>query len=285
VTAHGLASGVETLTPSTVEDAAAPPADAAVTPTDDVAAVLQLLRDKGLVDLSNPDTAAAIIRAVLEVAGGGAVLIQPKAGEPPPLALRDAAAGIQGPLPLTGSLLLVQVFNVDAVPLDEFRRRIAACDRTGTAGLVVDLRAATGEMTEQAPALDAAFAGFELPTVILVSRNTEGVGELLARQLRARPLVAAIGERTSGQAFNRDRFPLASGAVVLFPRAFAEPLRAFWPPRALVPDIPMRESLPLAALQTPVSEADLPDRLSHDPVLRRAADLLTVVHGLQPPPP
>ena len=270
--APGQPAGTET-TPA--------PAVPAVPADNDVLSVLRILQESDLLNLEDVQVRTAVIRAIVEAARCGAVFVPSDGTAPEGLALSAEPPGIRGPLAIGSSMLYVQAFNIDHVQIEEFSGRLKDHGATPT-GIVVDLRAATGAATETMAVIDRELSGLAVPMVLLIGQHTEGAGELLARRLRERPHVVAMGEPTSGRFPHHRRRELASGAALLIPEALPPELRSLWPPTALAPDIAMEQEISADAFRLLTEDADVPTRLGRDPLLRRAVDLLAIVTGLQP---
>jgi len=143
------------------------------------------------------------------------------------------------------------------------------------AGVIFDLREADGGQYETADVLAGSAGKLECPVMVLVSGKTAGAGELLAAVLRRDCGAVLIGTETAGRIFPVKRIYVNDVAwFVPTPR----PSDSGISPYALKPDLEKKSDARLSFDEL----KEKPDRLDGDPVLRLAADLLTMRAAVKP---
>jgi len=146
-------------------------------------------------------------------------------------------------------------------------------------GIVLDIRfAGGGEMSAVERVVGELVKG-KLPVVVLINSETVGAAEVLALQARKRCDALTVGQPTRGLPYPRISERLSSGDVVLLPEigASAEPTREARAP--VLPDVPVEQALTRETLVQRLEEQPTNDD-GGDLCLRRAVDLLTMIHAL-----
>lgn len=148
--------------------------------------------------------------------------------------------------------------------------------RSVPAGVIVDLREADGGQYDRAAfAAEAVKFTRPCPVMVLVSGKTKGAGELLAALLRRDREAVLIGTETAGSIFPVKRITVNDvGWFVPTPG----PDDAGISPYALKPDLEKKSDARLSYDEL----KEKPDKLDGDPVLRLAADLLTMKTAVKP---
>ena len=143
------------------------------------------------------------------------------------------------------------------------------------AGVIFDLRNADSGDYETADALADSARGLKCPVMVLVSGKTSGAGELLAAVLRRDCGAVLLGSETAGRIFPVKRIYVNDVAwFVPTPR----PGDSGISPYALKPDLEKGSEARLSYDEL----KERPDGLDGDPVLRLAADLLTMKAAVSP---
>jgi len=147
---------------------------------------------------------------------------------------------------------------------------------TAPAGAVVDLREATAGINEAVDALSEAVRKLGCPVMVLVSGKTARQGELLAAVLRRDCGAVLIGTETAGCIFYFERITVndASWFVPDIPEEGFHDIS----PYALKPDLERNSEVRPSYDEL----KENPNRLDGDPVLRLAADLLTMKAAVKP---
>ena len=183
-------------------------------------------------------------------------------------------------LELTGKKFLY--LRLDGLTAQTVPEAVKALDgRGGNAdapGVIFDLRNASyGDYGSVEP-LAASARKLKCPVMALVSGKTSGVGELLAAVLRRDCGAVLIGTETAGSVFPVKRITVNEVAWFV-PDPPAQ--YAGISPYALKPDLEKSSEARLDYDQLKES----PDKLDGDPVLRLAADLLTMKAAVKPVEP
>ena len=146
---------------------------------------------------------------------------------------------------------------------------------TAPAGLIFDLRETDGGEGESVNMLADSVREFKCPVMVLVSGRTKGAGELLAAVLRRDCGAVLIGTETAGSIFPVKRITVNDVAwfVPMPPAEYAG-----ISPYALMPDLGKESEVRLSYDEL----KEKPNRLDGDPVLRLAADLLTMKAAVKP---
>ena len=201
-----------------------------------------------------------------------------------------SATVVQGidvkPLPaleLTGKKFLY--LRLDGVTAGTAPEAVKALDGRGgnadASGVIFDLRNAFyGDYSAVEPLAESA-RKLKCPVMALVSGKTAGVGELLAAVLRRDCGAVLIGTETAGSVFPAKRI-YVNGVAWFVPDPPAQ--YSGISPYALKPDLEKSSEARLDYDHLKES----PDKLDGDPVLRLAADLLTMkaaVRPVEPSPP
>lgn len=142
-------------------------------------------------------------------------------------------------------------------------------------GAIFDLRDSLDGYYEAADTLADSAGKLKCPVMVLVSGKTRGAGELLAAVLRRDCGAILIGTETAGRIFPVKRICVNDVAwFVPAPR----PNDAGISPYALKPDLEKNSEARLSYDELKES----PGRLDGDPLLRLAADLLTMKAAVKP---
>lgn len=146
---------------------------------------------------------------------------------------------------------------------------------TAPAGMVVDLREAGAGGDETVNVLSDAIRELECPVMVLISGRTKGPGELLAAILRRDCGAVLIGTETAGSVFPVKRIYVNDVAwFVPNPPTQYSGIS----PYALKPDLEKSSDARLSFDQL----KEKTNSLDGDPVLRLAADLLTMKAAVRP---
>ena len=170
----------------------------------------------------------------------------------------------------------------DLVVPDRMTRAIQELKKTtdGTAptGVIVDLREAGAGFNLSMNVLPEALCKLECPVMVLISGKTKGPGELLAAILRRDCGAVLIGTETAGCIFPLKRIYVNDVAWFV-----PDPPAEYYDisPYALKPDL--EKSSGARPDYDQLKES--PDKLDGDPVLRLAADLLTMKAAVRPVEP
>ena len=143
------------------------------------------------------------------------------------------------------------------------------------AGVIVDLREAAAGTGDSVKLLSDALGKLECPVIALVSGKTARQGELLAAVLRRDCGAVLIGTETAGAIF-----PLKRITVNDVRWFVPDPPAEYYDisPYALKPDLEKDSEVRMSFDEL----KEKPDRLDGDPVLRLAADLLTMKAAVKP---
>lgn len=148
--------------------------------------------------------------------------------------------------------------------------------RSIPAGVIVDLREADGGRYDRAAfAAEAVKFTQPCPVMVLVSGKTKGAGELLAAVLRRDRGAVLIGTETAGSIFPVKRITVNDVAWFV---PTPGPDDSGISPYALKPDLEKKSDARLSYDEL----KEKPDKLDGDPVLRLAADLLTMKAAVKP---
>ena len=148
--------------------------------------------------------------------------------------------------------------------------------RSTPAGVIVDLRETDGGQYDRAAfMLEAVMFTQPSPVMVLVSGKTKGAGELLAAVLRRDCGAVLIGTETAGSIFPVKRITVNDVAWFV---PTPPPEYAGISPYALKPDLEKDSEVRMSYDELKES----PNRLDGDPVLRLAADLLTMKAAVKP---
>ena len=184
------------------------------------------------------------------------------------------------PIELTGKKFLYLRFDgVTALTVPEAVK--ALDERSGkpdASGVIFDLRSAFCGDYSTMESLAESARKLECPVMALVSGKTSGVGELLAAVLRRDCGAVLVGTETAGSIFPVKRIYVNDVAwFVPNPPAQYSGIS----PYALKPDLEKTSEARLGYDRLKES----PDKLDGDPVLRLAADLLTMKAAVSPAEP
>lgn len=143
------------------------------------------------------------------------------------------------------------------------------------AGVIVDLREAGTGVGLSMSILPETLRKLKCPVMVLISGKTSGVGELMAAVLRRDCGAVLIGTETAGSVFPVKRITVNDVAWFV-----PDPPAEYYDisPYALKPDLEKASEARLDYGQLKES----PDKLDGDPVLRLAADLLTMKAAVRP---
>lgn len=180
-------------------------------------------------------------------------------------------------LELTGKkILYLRIDGLTTETASDLAKSI--CGRDGkqdAPGVIFDLRNASGGDYACAESVAEAARKLACPVMALVSGGTNGPGELLSAFLRRDCHAILLGSETSGNVFPVKRIYVNDVAWFL-PRL--KPEYSGISPYALKPDLEKASETRLSYEQLKEST----DRLDGDPVLRLAADLLTMRAAVRP---
>ena len=146
---------------------------------------------------------------------------------------------------------------------------------TAPAGLIFDLRETDGGEGESVNMLADSVREFKCPVMVLISGKTKGAGELLAAVLRRDCGAVLIGTETAGSIFPVKRITVNDVAWFV---PTPPPEYAGISPYALKPDLEKDSEVRMSYDEL----KEKPNRLDGDPVLRLAADLLTMKAAVKP---
>jgi len=180
-------------------------------------------------------------------------------------------------LELTGKKFLYLRF--DGLTSQAAPEAVKALDeRSGkadTPGVIFDLRETIGGDYGSVEPVAEAARKLKCPVMVLISGKTKGPGEILAALLRRDCGAVLIGSETAGSVFPVKRIYVNDVAwFVPDPPAQYSGIS----PYALKPDLEKTSEARLDYSQLKES----PDKLDSDPVLRLAADLLTMKAAVKP---
>jgi len=148
-------------------------------------------------------------------------------------------------------------------------------DGKAPAGVIVDLREATAGTGDSVKPLAEALGKLECPVMALVSGKTARQGELLAAVLRRDCGAVLIGTETAGAIF-----PLKRITVNDVRWFVPDPPAEYYDisPYALKPDLEKDSEVRMSFDEL----KEKPNKLDGDPLLRLAADLLTMKAAVKP---
>ena len=143
------------------------------------------------------------------------------------------------------------------------------------AGVIVDLREAAAGIGDSVKLLSDALLRLECPVIVLISGKTAGQGELLAAVLRRDCRAVLLGTETAGAIF-----PLKRITVNDVRWFVPDPPAEYYDisPYALKPDLEKDSEVRMSFDEL----KEKPDKLDGDPLLRLAADLLTMKAAVKP---
>lgn len=147
--------------------------------------------------------------------------------------------------------------------------------QSAPAGVIVDLRETTAGVDDSVKTLAEALRKLGCPIMALVSAKTSGKGELMAAVLRRDCGALLLGTETAGCVF-----PLKRISVNDVRWFVPDPPAEYYDisPYALKPDLEKNSQIRMSFDEL----KEKPDRLDGDPVLRLAADLLTMKAAVSP---
>lgn len=143
------------------------------------------------------------------------------------------------------------------------------------AGMIFDLRETCGGENESLNKLADSARELKCPVMVLISGKTNGAGELLAAVLRRDCGAVLIGTETAGSIFPVKRITVNDVAWFV---PTPPPEYAGISPYALKPDLEKDSEVRMSYDEL----KEKPNRLDGDPVLRLAADLLTMKAAVKP---
>lgn len=235
--------------------------------------VLDLLEQEGIpVEVDSAGT-RELLRELLRVLRADVELVEGAE------AVREAELGHEsetadGPAvrSLPHGVSYVQVSRVGpALPARLGEIAISVAEATG---LVLDLRAAGGALSETGLAAAAAVGNLGIPLVALVGRGTWGAAEVLVSELRRKGAALTIGEPTRGLPYGWRELALANGDRLLVPHPGETGSVAGAPAGPFRPDVEV------------AGAGSAPDGGGHhspvpeqDAALLRALDVLTAVRA------
>ncbi len=230
-----------------------------------------------MADLPREEALARVMRAL----DSGAVLVSGigKNGKTD-AAVQDAEVKNYPALMLTGKKFLYLRFDgLTALTVPE---AVKALDERGgnadASGVIFDLRNAIYGDYGFEESLAESARKLKCPVMVLISGKTKGAGELLAAVLRRDCGAVLIGTETAGSVFPVKRITVNDVAwFVPNPPARYSGIS----PYALKPDLEKTSEARLDYDRLKES----PDKLDGDPVLRLAADLLTMKAAVKPVEP
>ena len=180
-------------------------------------------------------------------------------------------------LELTGKKFLY--LRLDGLTAQTVPEAVKALDGRGgnadASGVIFDLRETSGGDYASAESLAGAARRLACPVMVLVSGRTNGPGELLAAFLRRDCGAVLLGAETAGGVFPVKRIYVDDTAWFL---PSLKPEYSGISPYALKPDLEKSSEARLSYDRLKES----PGSLDGDPVLRLAADLLTMRAAVKP---
>ncbi|MFO7821764.1 MAG: S41 family peptidase, partial [Lentisphaeria bacterium] len=145
---------------------------------------------------------------------------------------------------------------------------------------VFDLRFSDGSSYDQAVATGKILKNTQSPAAIIINGETSGAAEVFVSIAKQQSKTVLIGQPSRGMPFRLEKHVLGNGGRLLVPDRNIAGADLSWPPAPLVPVIEIKQKL----TQPQLDELNRRDfgmpRLSRDPALRRAVDLITVIKGL-----
>ena len=148
-------------------------------------------------------------------------------------------------------------------------------DKSAIDGVIFDLRDAIDGSYEAADTMADSAGKLKCPVMVLVSGRTKGAGELLAAVLRRDCGAVLLGTGTAGSIFPVKRVYVNDVAWFV---PTPPPEYAGISPYALKPDLEKQSDAKLSYDEL----KDAPNKLDGDPLLRLAADLLTMRSAVKP---
>ena len=226
-----------------------------------------------MAELPREEALARVMRAL----DSGAVLVSSSANGKTTAAGPNVEVKPWPALELTGKKFLYLRF--DGLTVQTVPEAVKSLDERGgkpdASGVIFDLRNAFYGDYSTVESLAESARKLKCPVMVLVSGKTSGMGELLAAVLRRDCGAVLIGTETAGSVFPVKRITVNDVAwFVPNPPAKYSGIS----PYALKPDLEKTSEARLDYDQLKES----PDKLDGDPVLRLAADLLTMKAAVRP---
>ena len=169
--------------------------------------------------------------------------------------------------------------RIDALSPDAVSQSVQDLEKmnvqSAPSGVIVDLRETNAGADAGIKTLSEALRKLECPIMALVSAKTSGKGELMAAVLRRDCGAVLIGTETAGSIFPVKRITVNDVAWFV---PTPPPEYAGISPYALKPDLEKNSEVRMSYDEL----KGKPNRLDGDPVLRLAADLLTMKAAVKP---
>ena len=251
-----------------------------VTFDDSIVELLGILHERRLLRADDEELRRGVLEAIIKAVDCHGVLLKGQGSE----ALSDVSGNAS-----RASIDIQTVGGVFAYALVSTVSTDAAGDLAGVIddighghyeGIVLDVRFAEGGEIAAVDRVVSRLAKGSLPVVVLTNGKTVGAPEVLALQARQRCNALTVGQPTRGLPYPRVSERLRSGDVVLLPKVEAVPGGGddAWVP--VQPDVLVEQVLPRETLVQRLAE-QLPSDDEGDLCLRRAIDLLTMIHALK----
>lgn len=246
---------------------------------DSVAELLGILRERRLLRSEDDELRRGVLEAIIKAVDCHGVLLE---GQSP-----EAPTDVSGDLPracidihtVGGLFAYALVQRVSANTAEELSGVIDDIGHGHYEGIVLDIRFADGGDVTAADRVVSELAKGSLPVVVLISGETVGAPEILALKARQRCNALTVGQPTRGLPHPRTSARLSSGDVVLLPKVGAEPEQGDVVRTPVQPDVLVEQALPREELIRRLEE-QLSGDDDGDLCLRRAIDLLTMIHAL-----
>lgn len=224
-------------------------------------------------ELPREEALARIMRAL----DSGVVPASSGTEKPPLVRAQDRKYPVFGITDRTFPYIRIDALTPDAVS-QSVRDLEQMNGQSAQAGAIVDLRETTAGDDDSVKALAEAVRKLECPIMALVSAKTSGKGELMAAVLRRDCGALLIGTETAGCVF-----PLKRISVNDVRWFVPDPPSEYYDisPYALKPDLEKSSQIRMSFDEL----KEKPNRLDGDPVLRLAADLLTMKAAVRPAEP
>ncbi len=255
----------------------------------EIPGVLDILVQEEIIDITDPELQSQIIDLILGKIGSGAVFLPPgpavnkeqKIGPEESSAPTASSAWIE-PQTVHDRFGYYRVPQLSPEIARQLQQSLEQYAKTHYQGLVLDFRGAKGLAMDEVPELARLIPELMMPAVILVDRQTMGASELLAAFLQQARHCIVIGTETRGEPYQMREFQLPSGARLRVPDRQTPGAEQYWPPTSVKPQISIPNTPTAPALAELDRNPDMAARISLDPALQRAADLLVVIDRLTP---
>lgn len=232
-----------------------------------VAELLGILRQAQMLPAEQAPMRRAVLRAILEHSGCRSALVPSTAGADP------LPAALGAPRTVAGHYAYLRILRVGPGFAAELAAARQELDGGNYKGLILDVRAATGDEPAAAAAGIAAVDAVGFPMAVLVNADTRGAAEVFADLSRQRCSAYIVGQPTGGYPVAWSPLTLVSGDVVRLPVVTENAGKR----APIQPDIVVTADLsaPGPGQSDPEPATDL--------ALRRAVDLLTTMQAFRRP--